>query len=160
MLALAVAAPPWWLYVQAQRLPHIHDISTDTVNPPAFIAVLPLREGAHNPVAYAPGTAVQQRSAYPDIAPLTLAVPPAQAMQRAERAAHALGWTIVAVQAAEGRLEATDTTWLFGFKDDIVVRIRPTAAGSTVDVRSLSRIGGSDLGTNARRVRAFLQRME
>ena len=67
-LALAVAAPPLWLYVQVQRLPRIHDISTDTANPPAFVAVLPLREGARNPVDYSPDTAAQQRAAYPDIA--------------------------------------------------------------------------------------------
>ena len=67
---------------------------------------------------------------------------------------------LVAVQASEGRLEATDTTLLFGFKDDIVVRIRPSAGGSLVDVRSLSRIGGSDFGTNARRVRVFVHRLQ
>jgi uncharacterized protein (DUF1499 family) len=161
VLALLVAAPPLWMYVQVQRLPHIHDISTDTSNPPTFVAVLPLRLDARNPVDYTPATALQQKAAYPDIAPLTLAVPPADAFARAERAAHALGWTIVAADAAEGRLEATDTTLLFGFKDDIVVRVTPAAGGgSVVDVRSLSRVGGSDFGTNAKRVRAFLRRME
>lgn len=144
-----------------QRLPRIHDISTDTANPPKFVAVLPLRLGARNPVDYAPATALQQKSGYPDIAPLTLSVPPAEAFARAERAANALGWTIVATAAVEGRLEATDTTPLFGFKDDIVVRVTPaTDGGSIVDVRSLSRVGGSDFGTNAKRVRAFLRRME
>jgi uncharacterized protein (DUF1499 family) len=161
VLALAVATPPLWLYMQVQRLPRIHDISTDTANPPKFVAVLPLRLGARNPVDYAPATALQQKSGYPDIAPLTLSVPPAEAFARAERAANALGWTIVATAAVEGRLEATDTTPLFGFKDDIVVRVTPaTDGGSIVDVRSLSRVGGSDFGTNAKRVRAFLRRME
>lgn len=160
VLALVVAAPPLWLYVQVQRLPHIHDISTDTAHPPTFVAVLPLRLDARNPVDYAPATAMQQQSGYPDIAPLTLAVPPAEAFARAERAARAMGWTIVAAEGAEGRLEATDTTLLFGFKDDIVVRVTPAASGgSIVDARSLSRVGGSDFGTNAKRVRAFLRRL-
>ena len=161
VLALVVAAPPLWLYVQVQRLPHIHDISTDTAHPPTFVAVLPLRIDARNPVDYSPATAQQQKAGYPDIAPLRLAVPPAEAFARAVRAANGLGWTIVAAEASEGRLEATDTTLLFGFKDDIVVRVAPASGGgSIVDVRSLSRVGGSDFGTNASRVRAFLRRLE
>ena len=159
VLALAVAGPPLWLYMRAQQLPRIHDISTDTANPPAFVAVLPLRQDARNPVAYTRATAAQQAAGYPDIASLRLPVAPAEAFARAERAARALGWSIVAAEPSEGRLEATDTTLLFGFKDDVVVRITPSAPGSIVDVRSLSRVGGSDFGTNAKRVRAFLHRM-
>lgn len=154
-----VAAPPLYLYLQAQRLPKIHDISTDTLDPPAFVAVLPLRQGARNPVDYRPETAAQQRLGYPDIAPLVLGVPPAQAFERAERVARAMGWQIVAVAPDALRIEATDTTLLFGFQDDVVIRIRPRSQGSVVDVRSLSRIGGSDIGTNARRVRRFLDRL-
>jgi uncharacterized protein (DUF1499 family) len=154
-----VAAPPLYLYAQAQSLPNIHDISTDTQDPPAFVAVLPLRQGARNPVDYRPETAAQQRLGYPDIAPLVLDVPPAQAFERAERTARAMGWQIVATVPEALRIEATDTTLLFGFKDDVVIRIRPSGQGSVVDVRSLSRIGGSDIGTNARRVRRFLDRL-
>jgi len=154
-----VAAPPLLLYVQAQSLPKIHDISTDTQDPPAFVAVLPLRQGARNPVDYKPEAAAQQRLGYPDIAPLVLGVPPAQAFEHAERTARAMGWQIVAAAPGELRIEATDTTLFFGFKDDIVIRIRPRAEGSVVDVRSLSRIGDSDIGTNARRVRRFLDRL-
>ena len=76
---------------------------------------------------------------------------------RAERAARAQGWEMVAVVPAEGRIEATETTRWFGFKDDVVIRVRPAAAGSRVDVRSVSRVGRGDVGTNARRVRAFLE---
>ncbi len=154
-----VAAPPLYLYTQAQKLPKIHDISTDTQDPPAFVAVLPLRQGARNPVDYPPDTAAQQRLGYPDIAPLVLGVPPAQAFERAERTVRAMGWQIVAAAPEALRIEATDTTLLFGFKDDVVIRIRPSGQGSLVDVRSLSRIGGSDIGTNARRVRRFLDRL-
>jgi len=154
-----VATPPLYLYNQAQSLPKIHDISTDTQDPPAFVAVLPLRQGARNPVDYRPETAAQQRLGYPDIAPLLLGVPPAQAFERAERAARAMGWQLVAAAPDALRIEATDTTLLFGFQDDVVIRIRPNGQGSVVDVRSLSRIGGSDIGTNARRVRRFLDRL-
>ncbi len=152
-----VAGPPLYLYAQAQSLPNIHDISTDTLDPPVFVAVLPLRQGARNPVTYPPETAAQQRLGYPDIAPLVLGVPPARAFERAERAARAMGWQIAAVAPDELRIEATDTTLFFGFNDDVVIRIRPQGQGSVVDIRSLSRIGGSDIGTNARRVRRFLE---
>jgi len=91
--------------------------------------------------------------------PLRLELPPAQAFERAEGAARAMGWQIVTVDPDALRIEATDTTLMFGFKDDIVIRVRPQAQGSVVDVRSLSRIGGSDIGTNARRVRAILKRL-
>jgi len=159
VLNLLVAAPPLWMYRQVQTLPRIHDISTDTADPPAFVAVLPLRAGARNPVDWKPETAAPQKAGYPDLAPLVLPVPPALAMARAERAARAMGWAIVAVQAEQGRLEATDTTRLFGFQDDVVIRVRPQGSGSVVDVRSLSRVGGSDFGTNAKRVREVLRRI-
>ena len=159
VLNALVAGPPLYLNQQAQSLPNIHDISTDTDDPPAFVAVLPLRQGARNPVDYRPATAVQQKGGYPDIAPLRLDLPPAQAFERAERAARAMGWQIVTVAPDALRIEATDTTLFFGFKDDIVIRVRPQGQGSIVDVRSLSRIGGSDIGANAKRVRSFLNKL-
>jgi uncharacterized protein (DUF1499 family) len=76
---------------------------------------------------------------------------------RAVEAARALGWEIVAAVPADGRLEATDRTRWFGFRDDVVVRVRPDGAGTRVDIRSVSRVGRSDLGTNARRIRAFVE---
>lgn len=154
-----VAGPPLYLNQQAQSLPNIHDISTDTSDPPAFVAVLPLRQGARNPVDYRPATAVQQKRGYPDIAPLRLDVAPAHAFERAEHAARAMGWDIVTVAPDALRIEATDTTLFFGFKDDVVIRVRPQGQGSIVDVRSLSRIGGSDIGANAKRVRCFLNKL-
>jgi uncharacterized protein (DUF1499 family) len=154
-----VAGPPLYWYAQAQRLPKIHDISTDTDDPPTFVAVLPLRQGARNAVDYRPDTAAQQKLGYPEIAPLRLELPPAQAFERAERAARAMGWQIVAVVPDALRIEAIDTTRFFGFKDDIVIRVRPHAQGSIVDVRSLSRIGGSDIGANAQRIRGFLKKL-
>jgi uncharacterized protein (DUF1499 family) len=81
-------------------------------------------------------------------------------MQKAIDAARALDWEIVASDAPAGRIEATATTMWFGFKDDIVVRVRPEAGGgSRVDVRSVSRVGQSDVGANAKRIREFIRRL-
>ncbi|CAA9298340.1 MAG: hypothetical protein AVDCRST_MAG11-645, partial [uncultured Gemmatimonadaceae bacterium] len=128
--------------------------------PPAFVALRDRRPGATNPVEYGgPAVAAQQRAGYPDLAPAVLPVPPAQAVARAAAVARELGWTVVAVDPAAGRVEASDRTRWFGFTDDVVVRVAPQGTGSRVDVRSLSRVGGSDVGANARRVRAFLARL-
>jgi uncharacterized protein (DUF1499 family) len=161
LLAAAVAAGLTLAWgARAKAVPPIHDISTDTENPPAFAAVLPLRAGAENTVAYGgKALAEAQRKGYPDIQPLMLAAPPEAALVRARNAAQDLGWDIVATDPAAGRLEATDTTPWFGFKDDIVVRIVPAGGGSRVDVRSVSRVGRSDIGTNARRIKAFLAKL-
>jgi uncharacterized protein (DUF1499 family) len=154
-----VAAPLLYMYWQLQHLPKIHDISTNSDNPPTFEAVLPLRKGARNAVDYPASTAAEQRKGYPDVGPLMLPLAPPVAFERAVQAARAMGWDIVNTAPDKLRLEATDTTLLFGFKDDIVVRVTPQAQGSVVDVRSLSRVGGSDFGTNAKRVRDYLKRL-
>jgi uncharacterized protein (DUF1499 family) len=157
LVALAAVAVPWNWRRTAMQVPAIHDITTDTERPPEFVELRDLRTGATNPVEYGgPEVAAQQRRGYPDIVPAVLPVPPVQALGRAAEAARALGWEIVAVDSAAGRLEATDRTLWFGFYDDVVVRVTPTAGGSRVDARSLSRVGGSDVGTNAKRLRRFL----
>ncbi len=158
--ALAVSGAvfwvPWQIARRAKAVPVIHDVTTDTVEPPAFVAVLPLRAGAANPADYGgPEVAAQQAKAYPNIRPLYLPVAPGDAFQRALAAARAQGWAVVAADPAAGRIEATATTRWFGFKDDVVVRVRLDGTGSRVDVRSVSRVG-SDLGTNARRIREYL----
>jgi uncharacterized protein (DUF1499 family) len=159
-LALAVAAIPLSYLWKARNVPAIHDISTDTANPPAFSAVVPLRKGAPNPVEYGgPTVAEQQRAAYPDVQPAFLNVSPVLAFDRALEAARAMGWRIVEANPAQGRIEAVDTTRWFGFQDDVVVRVVPAEGGSRVDVRSLSRVGRSDVGANAKRIRAFLARL-
>ena len=157
LLGLGAAALPFQLRRNAGKVPPIHDITTDTEDPPAFVAIVPLREGAPNPPAYAGAeVATQQRTAYPDIQPVRLDVPPETALAEARRAATAMGWTIVAVVPAEGRLEAYAMTPFFGFVDDVVIRVRPDGDGSRVDIRSKSRVGRSDVGTNAKRIRAFV----
>jgi uncharacterized protein (DUF1499 family) len=148
--------------INTARHSPIHDVSTDRDNPPQFVAVLPLRTAAKaaNPTDYDAKTAELQKETYPDVGPLHLDVPPAQAFDRAAAAAKEMKWDIVATDPAQGRIEATATTFWFGFKDDIVVRITAEGGGSRVDVRSLSRIGKSDVGANARRVRAYLAKVK
>jgi len=152
---------PFAMLQNAKRLPPIHDITTDTENPPRFVAIVPLRIGSRNPVEYqGRNVSQQQRTAYPDIGPVTLAEPPDAAFKRALNAARDAGWQIVAAVPDERRIEATDTTMWFGFKDDVVVRVTPTDGKSRIDVRSVSRLGEGDLGKNAARIRAYLQRLQ
>jgi hypothetical protein len=160
-LGLGVAFVPWRFMQQARAVPPIHDITTDVERPPAFVAVLPLRADAPNPPEYAgPETAAQQRQAYPDLRALTVAEPPAAAFPRALEAARGMGWEIVAADPAAGRIEATATTRWFGFQDDVVVRVEAApGGGSRIDVRSKSRVGRSDVGANAARIRAYLARL-
>ena len=159
VISLLTSVPPTILWYRGKSLPRIHDVSTDIENPPRYVAVLPLRKGARNSTEYTAAVAAQQRRGYPDIAPVMLKLPATQAFQRAERVARSMGWDIVAADAGELRIEATATTLLFGFKDDIVIRVQSNGNGSRVDMRSLSRVGGSDFGVNAGRVRSFTQKL-
>jgi uncharacterized protein (DUF1499 family) len=161
VIGLAGAWMPVSWFLWSQQLPAINDISTDVANPPAMVALLQLRRGAPNPSAY-PGapTAVLQRAAYPDIVPVVLPVAPAEAFKRVDQVAMAMGWDVVARAPADGRLEAFDTSQWFGFRDDIVVRIRSDGTGSRIDIRSKSRAGEADLGVNARRIRDFIVRLK
>jgi uncharacterized protein (DUF1499 family) len=167
-LVITIVAGFW--ISRGRGAPPIHDVTTDLNDPPVFKDVLPLRSafGAVNPGEYQRIQSIMgnkinvpdaQRSAYPDIQPLVLPQPPARTVQLAQQAAKDMGWDIVAVVPSEGRVEATDTTGYFGFKDDVVVRVKSESTGSRVDVRSESRVGGGDTGTNARRVRAYLTRL-
>lgn len=153
---LAFGIPASWVY-QAGKMPLIHDITTDMETPPQFKAIMPLRQGAQNPATYGgTETALQQSSAFPDIRPLTLTVNWQAAFDTALLTAQNLRWDIVDSNRQEGRIEAVATTFWFGFKDDIVVRVSPLVEGSRVDIRSTSRVGRSDIGTNAARVRKYL----
>ncbi len=160
VIAAGVLAPPWLAQRTADGAPAINDITTDTENAPAFVAIVPLRAGSNNPPDY-PGAdfAQRQRQSFPDILPAHLSAPPAEAFARARAAAAAMGWNIVAVAPDEGRIEATAETRWFGLKDDVVIRVQPESNGTRVDIRSKSRIGRGDRGMNAWRVREFLRRL-
>ena len=155
---VAVGIPLQWVWA-GRRLPPIHDLTTDLENPPTFVAVVPLRADAPNSLDRPPIVAEQQRKGYPDLAPVTLPAPPAAVFDRALSAAQDLGWRIVTADKTGGRIEATDTTRWFGFEDDVVVRLTPWGSGTRVDVRSVSRVGRGDTGTNARRIRRYLARL-
>jgi uncharacterized protein (DUF1499 family) len=154
-------------YVPGPEIPLIHDISTDTQDPPEFVDILPLRADAPNTSVYGGGEnqtpaslAAQQREAYPDIVPLTLDRSPDEVFASALSAAETLGWDVVAAVPEQGRIEATDTTLWFRFKDDIVIRIRPTSSGTVLDARSVSRVGLSDGGKNAARLREYIAALQ
>ncbi len=156
VVGAAIAIHLYGWYARAQSVPPIHDITTDTASPPEFVAIAPLRAGAPNPAEYAGAeTAEKQLAAYPDIDTLVVASSPASVVEAAARVAGRMGWDVVASVPAEGRLEATDTTFWSGYKDDVVLRARAGADGTEVDIRSKSRVGVSDLGTNAERIREF-----
>lgn len=151
---------PWSWRRDARQYPGIHDITTDVQNPPAFVAIAPLRADASNPVAY-PGDSVArvQREAYPDLQPLMMAMPVDSAFSLAARTARQMGWEMVDQDRREGRIEATATTPWMGFKDDVVIRVSSASGIARVDVRSKSRVGRGDVGANAKRIRQYLERL-
>ena len=149
-----VVAVPLMSMLSAVGAPAIHDITTDVLDPPEFIeAVQYVTPG--RTVYGGDQVASQQREAYPDIVPIMVAEAPDVAFSLALEVARDMGWENIVSNAGEQRIEATDTTFWFGFVDDIVIRIRPEGAGSRIDVRSLSRVGVGDLGANSARIRRF-----
>lgn len=156
-MALVAVGMPVSMMSKASAVPPIHDITTDVTNPPKFVAIAPLREGAPNPVSYEGGDVTkQQLEAYPEIKTQLLPQSINEVYIAAERTIDALGWERVTEGALPNTLEATDTTTWFGFKDDVVVRLTVQNDDTLVDVRSKSRVGKSDLGKNAQRIDAFL----
>lgn len=147
--------------IKAKNIPIINDITTDTINPPQFVKILDMRKDSPVPAIYpGPETAAKQIKAFPDIKTLNLNMPTDSAFDNALAAAQKLGWIIVDQDKAAGRIEATDTTKWFGFKDDIVIRITKSGTvASSVDIRSVSRVGKGDMGTNVKRITAFLKAM-
>lgn len=151
---------PWKMADLAKSHPPIHDISTDLEAPPEFVALKAAREKSPNGWGWS-GNSSLQRQHYADIAPLVLKLPREQVLPLVEKAASGMGMSIVAADAADGRVEASARTAWFGFTDDVVIRLRGGGDGSTrVDIRSASRVGVSDLGKNAERVREFLARLK
>jgi uncharacterized protein (DUF1499 family) len=149
-LALATLDPP-------VRAPPIHDISTDTQTPPAFLVLDDTRPGAQNSLQYAgQEIAIVQAEAYPDVAPILTEMSGPDAFDRAVNIANDMGWIFVAQQDEDLRFEATAHTPIFHFADDVVVVVTPQQDGSRVDIRSVSRVGRSDQGVNAKRIMAFI----
>jgi uncharacterized protein (DUF1499 family) len=172
-LALAALAIPllglgYAAYVRnaAQSIPPIHDISTDLDNPPAFSeSVLRARAAVSNSnhldllnkrTQDGRSFAELQRQHYPDIEPVMTTLAPDRAYDIALELAREHGWSIGETNADTGVIEAAATTFWYGFTDDIAIRVRPQGMGARVDVRSVSRVGRSDLGANAERLRPYL----
>jgi uncharacterized protein (DUF1499 family) len=139
-------------------VPPIHDSTTDRDSPSAFVAVVQLREAAGlDRVAYEGSKIAKlQRQAYSDIALLILTVPPAAAFNHALDIVKRIGWAMDGADDAAGRIEASDRSRWFGFTDDIVIRITGSGSGSSVDMRSSSRVGRGDFGVNAARIETYL----
>lgn len=164
LLDVLILAYPAYLAVQYRKLPAIHDITTDSIDPPKFEALARLRtsDGA-NPAVYAGlYSAEQQRLAYPDIDTVQLEVPVQKAYDVALDVVTKRKWRIVDARAPqpprrEGRIEAVARTPVMGFREDVAIRVLPDGVGSKVDIRSSSRYFESDLGSNAARVTKLIE---
>jgi len=157
VLGLLVAAPVVQAMMAGAQVPGIHDITTDLDNPPSFDAVAALRGEGTNPLdrAEPENLAELQTQAYPDIATIEVGEQPGKVFEAAVETARDLGWDIVAVNPEAGMIEATATTRVMNFKDDVAIRVVERDGGTAVDIRSVSRVGISDLGANANRIRTF-----
>ena len=153
------------VFIQVLMAPNapiaMHNISTDRQDPPAFDAVVALRGETANPLEYdVEKLAEAQLQAYPEVQTLETNLDRSASFERAVAVIEAMGLELVHADEDAGMVEATAETFWFGFKDDMVVRLRAAAAGTIVDVRSVSRVGQSDLGANARRILEFLKRFQ
>jgi len=160
------------------KLPFIHDVTTDTQDPPVFGEIIMAEraaikdvntadyKGKMAPIKHRDGTdgealvSALQTQAYPAVRPLILNEPKEVVFKDILTTVKSMGWEIKEREAQQGRIDATETSFWYGFEDDITIRLRASEGGGTiVDVRSLSRVGGSDLGENAKRINAFLDRL-
>ena len=161
LLSTIAIAIPLSMLNKGKSVPPIHDISTDLVNPPEFVAIAPLRADAPNPVEYAGvEAATQQRAAYPELQTLNYLQSKSELVEATKQVIDHLGWQLVNIDADQGIVEATDRTMWFGFKDDVIVRITDNGSKRLVDIRSKSRVGGSDLGKNAERIHDFIEELD
>ena len=158
ILGLAVVAP-FFLTIQAgYNVPRIHDITTDILNPPKFTAIRTVRTTEHNSLdRKTPANLAElQQAGYPNLGSMQTDKDSSEVFEDAVALVKARGWEIIDISPTKGTIEAVDTTKIMGFKDDIVIRVSNKADKTIVDMRSASRIGISDMGTNAARIKAFL----
>jgi uncharacterized protein (DUF1499 family) len=141
--------------------PRINDFTTSIDDPPAFVFAATLPANAGRDLGYPPSFAETQRACCSDLHAVRVAAPPDQALQRAEQVAAKMPtWTGTKVDPAKGTIEAVSESKVFGFQDDVVIRVRPEGNGSIVDMRSKSRDGQGDMGVNAARIRAYVAALE
>jgi uncharacterized protein (DUF1499 family) len=158
VIGVGAAWIPYSARIDLRAAPRLSDITTDTALPPPFVKAAELRAaaGARNPVTYGPKKAALQAKHYPDIKPVRLTIAPAAAFDKALAVVGEKGWTVTAADKAKGRIEAFETSFWFGFIDDVVIRIQADGTGSLIDIRSSSRIGRRDARVNANRVRSVI----
>lgn len=160
-IAISVTIVPVLGFFNARSHPIIHDISTDLKNPPQFSAILSVRPADANSLETSQETMDMQKQSYPDMSPMVVSMPASDAFERAVAVSEAMGWDVIEANPAKGTIEAVVATALFGFKDDVVIRV--VSGGdktSRVDMRSVSRVGRGDLGANAKRINSFMTKMK
>lgn len=150
-LPVLIAAGAW--QYATLTTPPINDISTDTEDPPVFWFTA-------TPSDYPAQNTAPQRAAYPDVRPLELPLPLDEAFAAALALVQARGWEVLSAEPADGQIEAIATSRLFGFEDEVAIRVTETDTGARIDMRSRSRLGQIDRGANARRIKAFLADLE
>lgn len=157
MLGITAFYMPYRQLLLSQRLPAIHDITTDISNPPEFVAIARVRTSMHNPVTYdGPEVAALQQQFYPDIRTVMFPHSTEVVFDASLRLVEELNWRLADTNAEQGRIEATVTSRWFGFKDDVVIRLTQAGGMTMVDVRSKSRVGITDVGSNAQHIREFI----
>jgi len=149
ILSLPVAGIGAVFEIAARTTPPINDISTDTEDPPVFWFTA-------TPSDYPAQNAEPQRAAYPDVRPLDLPMQVDAAFAAALSLVEERGWEVLSADPAESQIEAIARSRLFGFEDEVAIRVTETDTGARVDMRSRSRLGQIDRGANARRIEAFL----
>jgi uncharacterized protein (DUF1499 family) len=164
LIPAAILGYGFYMLQQSKAIPPIHDISTDTENPPGFSEEVKRARAAvagGNDLDLLPPDIEAQQRHYSDLTAVTTGLAPAQALEVVADIANEQSWRVSAPRTdaadAENRIvEAVAETFWFGFKDDIAIRVQPEGSGARIDMRSVSRVGVSDLGANAARMRPFL----
>ena len=165
-IAILLLAYPTYIAVKARNLPWIYDITTDPIDPPRYDTLAKARPRDANPIVYAGLTAAEQQlESYPDIEPLDADIDTRSAYNAALTVINRRRWRVVEARAPdqrrqEGRIEAVARTAIMGFRDDVIVRVRPFEGGARVDIRSSSRYGSFDFGANAARIRSLVEDIE
>src|SRR3954466_576324 len=164
LIDAAILAYPAYLGLKYRKLPPIHDITTDPIDPPRFEALARLRtgEGTNSAVYAGLYSAEQQRSAYPDIETVELEVPPQRAYDVTLALIAKRKWLVIDERPPQlprriGRIEAVARTPIMGFREDVSIRVTPDGEESRVDIRSSSRYFEGDLGSNAARVSKLIE---
>jgi len=161
VLSLALLAGMYFGVIRpGSSAPRLHDITTNLDNPPQF-ATVTLREDNLIPFANVEEWKAAHRDGYPDIQPVLIDRSPSEVLARARVLAEQRGWTVAATDPQALQMEAVAYAGYLRFRDDVVVKVTPVLDGSSrVDMRSVSRVGLSDLGYNAARIREFMAELQ